>query len=181
MDALTYYHMIPLNICLVLGLLFLLTGLSHRLCPKINSFFNFGRSKVKGGPGNGAGTPCAGTGSTQGYNPILVPAKLGRVPSSGSNNNNGGGMQSLRALENSKAIWIRVGIFSLVHTLPLASVVGSIAYELSGREDWEAGRGTPNLQIFLLRLNMNLIAGLTTGKGRDKERHLALVDCSPLC
>lgn len=42
--------------------------------------------------------------------------------------------------------------------------MGTIAYELSGREDWEAGRERPNLQLFLLRLNMNLIAGLTTGK-----------------
>lgn len=37
-------------------------------------------------------------------------------------------------------------------------------YELSGREDWESGREHPNLQMFLLRLNMNLIAGLTAGK-----------------
>jgi hypothetical protein len=38
-----------------------------------------------------------------------------------------------------------------------------MAYELAGREDWESGKERPNLQIFLLRLNMNLIAGLTTG------------------
>ncbi|OXA41886.1 Frizzled-4 [Folsomia candida] len=98
----------------------------------------------------------------------------------GHNNNNGGGLlystgnspasvvgiggfQRLRALENTKAIWMRIGIFALVHCLPIACQVGTIAYELSGREDWEAGRERPNLQLFLLRLNMNLIAGLTTG------------------
>lgn len=41
--------------------------------------------------------------------------------------------------------------------------MGTMIYELSGREEWESGRDRPNLQIFLLRLNMNLIAGLTTG------------------
>ena len=59
---------------------------------------------------------------------------------------------------------MRVGIFALVHSLPLACQVGTMAYELSGREAWEQGKGRPNVQIFLLRLNMNLIAGLTTGK-----------------
>lgn len=39
-----------------------------------------------------------------------------------------------------------------------------MAYELSGRDDWERGKEHPNLQIFLLKMNMNLIAGLTTGK-----------------
>jgi len=41
--------------------------------------------------------------------------------------------------------------------------VGTTAYELKSRPDWESGITRPNLQVFLLRLNMNLIAGLTTG------------------
>lgn len=61
--------------------------------------------------------------------------------SGGNNNNNGllystgnspasvvgiGGFQRLRALENTKAIWMRIGIFALVHSLPIACQVKKV-------------------------------------------------------
>jgi hypothetical protein len=63
---------------------------------------------------------------------------MGNGVPNGVNNNNGhfystgnspasvvgvGGMQRLRVLENTKAIWMRIGIFALVHSLPIACQV----------------------------------------------------------
>lgn len=42
----------------------------------------------------------------------------------GAGGSNGGGLQRLtKSLENSKAVWMRIGIFALVHSLPIACQV----------------------------------------------------------
>ncbi|ODM95299.1 Frizzled-5, partial [Orchesella cincta] len=278
MEALTYYNLIPLSICVVLGLIFLIGGLIARIFfPEWNlplsgfrlwkpSSTSSGQSRLAGcelsnnsgatttvshnqgggaaaghqhqhhfhhhlGPGVGHLQSQGSFRGPHGYSPVLVlpphahPTSNGHHHAyhgqcNGINNNDGshsyphpthgyypgcgnpdpepfytsgnspasvlgvavsgpggggmggvgggsnGGLQIQRltkSLETSKAVWMRIGIFALVHSLPIACQMGTMIYELSGREDWESGRERPNLQIFLLRLNMNLIAGLTTG------------------
>ncbi|CAG7820555.1 unnamed protein product [Allacma fusca] len=71
-------------------------------------------------------------------------------------------VQQKRLTEKSRATWNRVLIFSLVHLLPYLCVLATMAYEMKARGEWEAGLSKANVQLFLLRHNVNLIVGLTS-------------------
>lgn len=60
---------------------------------------------------------------------------------------------------------VRIGIFSVLYTVPAACVIGCLLYEYTSRDDWYSmkSRATPNVEIFMLKLFMSLVVGITSG------------------
>lgn len=64
-----------------------------------------------------------------------------------------------------EALMIRVGIFSVLYTVPAASLIGCLLYEYTSRESWYRGRSKslPNVEIFMLKIFMSQVPGITSG------------------
>lgn len=64
-----------------------------------------------------------------------------------------------------EALMVRIGIFSVLYTVPAACVIGCLLYEYTSRNDWysEKSKATPNIEIFMLKLFMSLVVGITSG------------------
>ena len=57
----------------------------------------------------------------------------------------------------------RVSVLFVLYSLPQSCVVGSLVYEVIERRGWRAeATARPNLEVFILRLFMVLVAGLTS-------------------
>ena len=58
----------------------------------------------------------------------------------------------------------RMSVFFILYTLPQVCVVGSLIYELIERNHWrEDAANRPNIEVFILRIFMWLIVGITSG------------------
>ena len=58
----------------------------------------------------------------------------------------------------------RMSVFFILYTLPQFCVVGSLVYELIERKNWrEDAKNRPNIEVFILRIFMWLIVGITSG------------------
>ena len=58
----------------------------------------------------------------------------------------------------------RISVFFILYTLPQVCVVGSLVYELIERKNWrEDPTNRPNIEVFILRIFMWLIVGITSG------------------
>jgi len=58
----------------------------------------------------------------------------------------------------------RLSLFFVLYTLPQACVLGSLVYELIERQGWrEEASSRPNIEVFVLRIFMWLIVGITCG------------------
>lgn len=57
---------------------------------------------------------------------------------------------------------LKLGVFALLYTIPLGCLVASYSYEFWGRSKWILGNGKPALWIFLLRIFMSLVVGITS-------------------
>ena len=77
------------------------------------------------------------------------------------------GRQQTRHKNNDKleVLMVRIGIFSVLYTVPATCVVASLFYEYSSREQWlkRAADSRPNIEIFMLKIFMSLVVGITTG------------------
>ena len=73
-------------------------------------------------------------------------------------------VQQKRLNEKSRATWLRVLIFSLVHLVPVLCQVAAMSYEFNGRPEWEAGLSKPNSRVLLIRHTMSLVLGLSACK-----------------
>ncbi|KAH9524999.1 Frizzled-4 [Bulinus truncatus] len=65
-----------------------------------------------------------------------------------------------------EALMVRIGIFSALYTVPAACVIGCLLYEFFSRDSWYSSRSTtasPNVEIFMLKLFMSLVVGITSG------------------
>lgn len=58
---------------------------------------------------------------------------------------------------------IRIGVFSLLSTVPATSIIASQFYEYSNRENWLYGRTQPNINVLMLKLCMSQFVGIIAG------------------
>ncbi|GAB6028075.1 Frizzled-4 [Chamberlinius hualienensis] len=77
-----------------------------------------------------------------------------------------------------EVLMVRIGVFGVLYTVPATCVVASYFYEYGHRESWlllnvnnatlvtESERGSvsaPNIEIFMLKIFMSLVVGITSG------------------
>nr|CAD7606207.1 unnamed protein product [Timema genevievae] len=55
----------------------------------------------------------------------------------------------------------RLGVLAALYAVPASCVSASLAHEYWSREQWLQGHGAPSLWVFLLRLFMSLVVGVT--------------------
>ncbi|CAL1534636.1 unnamed protein product [Lymnaea stagnalis] len=67
--------------------------------------------------------------------------------------------------EKIEALMVRIGIFSVLYTVPAACVIGCLLYEYFSRGSWYSvsSNASPNVEIFMLKLFMSLVVGITSG------------------
>ncbi|XP_029636279.1 frizzled-4-like [Octopus sinensis] len=64
-----------------------------------------------------------------------------------------------------EVLMVRIGVFSVLYTLPATCVIACLFYEYTNRKDWYSAGSTskPSIEIFMLKIFMNLIVGITSG------------------
>lgn len=64
-----------------------------------------------------------------------------------------------------EVLMIRIGIFSVLYTVPAMCVIGCLFYEYFNRDSWylSSGDSSPNMAVFMLKVFMNLVVGITSG------------------
>lgn len=64
-----------------------------------------------------------------------------------------------------EVLMVRIGIFSVLYTVPATCVIACQLYEYTSRDSWYMGNSTnkPNIEIFMLKLFMSLVVGITSG------------------
>lgn len=89
-------------------------------------------------------------------------------------------------------LMVKIGLFSVLYTVPATIVVACFFYEHSNRIVWVDGEATPNIEVFMLKIFMSLVVGITSGMWimsaktmRSWRRFLermapALLCCAPL-
>ena len=62
-------------------------------------------------------------------------------------------------------LMVRIGIFSVLYTVPATSVIGCLLYEYANRDSWylKSTSNTPKIEIFMLKVFMSLVVGITSG------------------
>lgn len=67
--------------------------------------------------------------------------------------------------EKLEVLLVRVGVFSVLYPIPAISVVACYLYEYLNRDLWVAVGSdvTPNIEMFMLKIFMSLVVGLTSG------------------
>jgi len=73
-------------------------------------------------------------------------------------------------IDKLEQLMIRIGVFSVLYTVPVAVVVGCNLYELTNRSNWEKSvncncseNSRPDYSIFILKYFMALVIGITSG------------------
>ncbi|KAK6171258.1 hypothetical protein SNE40_019485 [Patella caerulea] len=64
-----------------------------------------------------------------------------------------------------EVLMVRIGIFSVLYTVPATCVIGCLLYEYLNRSSWYlySYQTSPNIEIFMLKLFMSLVVGITSG------------------
>ncbi|XP_046374300.1 frizzled-4-like [Haliotis cracherodii] len=64
-----------------------------------------------------------------------------------------------------EVLMVRIGIFSVLYTAPATCVIGCLLYEYTNRTSWyfADSTNTPNIEVFMLKLFMSLVVGITSG------------------
>lgn len=64
-----------------------------------------------------------------------------------------------------EVLMVRIGIFSVLYTVPATCVIGCLIYEYINRDSWYSvnSTSTPNIEIFMLKIFMSLVVGTTSG------------------
>lgn len=64
-----------------------------------------------------------------------------------------------------EVLMIRIGIFSVLYTVPAMCVIGCLFYEYVNRDSWYLSNSdtSPKIEIFMLKVFMNLVVGITSG------------------
>ncbi|ELU03627.1 hypothetical protein CAPTEDRAFT_166935 [Capitella teleta] len=69
--------------------------------------------------------------------------------------------------EKLEVLMVRIGVFSVLYTVPAMCVIGCYLYEYLNRSLWHsvavAGQHRPNMEVFMLRIFMALAVGMTSG------------------
>ncbi|XP_060597967.1 frizzled-4-like [Ruditapes philippinarum] len=63
-----------------------------------------------------------------------------------------------------EVLMIRIGIFSVLYTVPAMCVIGCLFYEFVNRDSWYlSSDSSPQIEVFMLKVFMNLVVGITSG------------------
>lgn len=64
-----------------------------------------------------------------------------------------------------EVLMVRIGIFSVLYTVPAACVIACYFYEYTNRESWYSkfSTHTPKIEVFMLKIFMCLVVGITSG------------------
>lgn len=64
-----------------------------------------------------------------------------------------------------EVLMVRIGIFSVLYTVPATCVIGCQLYEYTNRDKWYHGgyQDSPSMVIFMLKVFMSLVVGITSG------------------
>jgi frizzled protein 4 len=64
-----------------------------------------------------------------------------------------------------EVLMVRIGIFSVLYTVPATCVIACYIYEYTNRKVWYSNQHTtsPNIEIFMLKIFMSLVVGITSG------------------
>ncbi|XP_033741128.1 frizzled-4-like [Pecten maximus] len=64
-----------------------------------------------------------------------------------------------------EVLMVRIGIFSVLYTVPATCVVGCLFYEYVYRDTWyrKDSSSLPKIEIFMLKIFMSLVVGITSG------------------
>ncbi|XP_064629514.1 frizzled-4-like [Lineus longissimus] len=64
-----------------------------------------------------------------------------------------------------EVLMVRIGIFSVLYTVPATCVIACYIYEYTNRDIWYSKEhsSTPNIEIFMLKIFMSLVVGITSG------------------
>ncbi|XP_052808670.1 frizzled-4-like [Mya arenaria] len=64
-----------------------------------------------------------------------------------------------------EVLMIRIGIFSVLYTVPAMCVIGCLFYEYFNRDSWYLSKSSssPNMAVFMLKVFMSLVVGITSG------------------
>ena len=64
-----------------------------------------------------------------------------------------------------EVLMVRIGVFSVLYTVPATCLVGCLLYEYANRDSWylQRGHSAPNIEVFMLKLFMSLVVGITSG------------------
>jgi frizzled protein 4 len=69
--------------------------------------------------------------------------------------------------EKLEVLMVRIGLFSVLYTVPAVCVIGCYLYEYLNRAWWfsavHALEHRPNMEVFMLRIFMALVVGMTSG------------------
>ncbi|KAK3096836.1 hypothetical protein FSP39_003804 [Pinctada imbricata] len=65
-----------------------------------------------------------------------------------------------------EVLMVRIGIFSVLYTVPATCVIGCLFYEYANRDSWymkDVEASSPKIEIFMLKVFMSLVVGITSG------------------
>lgn len=64
-----------------------------------------------------------------------------------------------------EVLMVRIGIFSVLYTVPATCVIGCLFYEYVNRDTWyhRDSSSSPKIEIFMLKIFMSLVVGITSG------------------
>lgn len=60
-------------------------------------------------------------------------------------------------------LMVKIGLFSVLYIVPATVTVACYFYEKSRRDDWMEGESYPNIEVFMMKIFMSLVVGITSG------------------
>ncbi|XP_071955728.1 frizzled-4-like [Antedon mediterranea] len=60
-------------------------------------------------------------------------------------------------------LMVKIGVFSLLYTVPATIVIACCFYERSNYDTWMMGLPNPNIELFMLKIFMCVVVGITSG------------------
>lgn len=64
-----------------------------------------------------------------------------------------------------EVLMVRIGVFSVLYTVPATCVIACFFYEYTNRQLWSMthNKYSPNIEMFMLKIFMSLVVGITSG------------------
>ncbi|CAH1225908.1 FZD4 [Branchiostoma lanceolatum] len=59
-------------------------------------------------------------------------------------------------------LMVKIGVFSVLYTVPATCVIACYFYEHSNRELWRYSSAKPNMELYMLKIFMSLVVGITS-------------------
>ena len=64
-----------------------------------------------------------------------------------------------------EVLMIKIGVFSVLYTVPTICIIGCLLYEYVNRDTWYLSdyQSSPKIEVFMLKVFMSLVVGITSG------------------